>query len=48
MSLSGLVEIPRLQAKRKFVMPALRLLRINSGGHPGWCEGMNEAQMDSR
>jgi len=35
MSLSAMVEIPRLQTKRKFVMPALRLLRINSGGHPG-------------
>ncbi len=31
MSLSGMVEIPRLQAKRKFVMPAKPVLDLDRG-----------------
>ena len=39
-SLSGMVEIPRFQEAK--------VRHAREGGHPGWYEGMNEAQMDSR
>jgi len=54
MSLSGLVDLARLQAKRKFVMPAqagIHPLLVLQGQERTWipaCAGMTKGRVDFR